>query len=145
MHKLLTRFSRNDSCSVMSQAMHSAPSSPIMFPSSARRVIRWLPWNRARKTLDALPAALMVCSQVKFSRKSELNNTPLPGSGNKRATHIFWREPWLNPQIWVLRWLHRTNFEKIVTSFTCKVYGTNCWCRHLHWIQIKIMSFLWVL
>ena len=70
--------------------------------------------------------------------------TPLQGSVNRRATHIFWRDRGGNPksELW-----DRSTVQILRKSwrlFTYKVYRKNCLCRHHYWIQIKNMSFLWV-
>ena len=64
--------------------------------------------------------------------------TPLQGSVNRRATHIFWRDRGGNPksELWdrstvqILRksWRH----------FTCKVYGRNCWLGTITEFKLKI-------
>ena len=69
------------------------------------------------------------------------NNTPLQGSDNKRATHIFWRGPWWKPRILTFEiapphrfWenrdviLHVKPMGKIlccgtITEFKLKIYG----------------------
>ena len=108
----------------------------IDFRCRSRRAISWRSQKLSKSfqqmvKLDYFSSCLLITPLCKGQATEERHISSEGGRGGNPKSEFWYRS---TVQILRKSWRH----------FTCKVYAKNCLCRHHYWIQIKNMSFLWV-